>query len=152
MRSISIPLNITAKGLEYIEDRKKAIDQSLALLLSTSCFSSVADPRYGFIFNNMRFEIFDENDGVIYNSSESTSIFEGLEGMYEKKITGSSRNINTFASDLKEAVMRYEPRLENPSVTMTYVREERRILVSIKGNIVDTKTKYEYRTQINVWK
>lgn len=152
MRNIAIPLNITSKGLEYVEDQKKAIDQALNLLLSTSCFSVTADQRYGFIFNNMRFEIFDENDGVIYNSSESPNIFEGKDGLYDKKISGSSKNIDTFAAELRDTISRYEKRLENIVATMTYIREQRLINVSVKGNIVDTKAKYEYRTQINVWK
>ena len=152
MRSIAIPLNITAKGLGYVEDQKKAIDQSLTLLLATPCFSSVADPHFGFIFNNMRFEIFDENEGVVYNSSDSSSIFEGPDGMYGKKISGSSKNLNTFAAELKDTISRYEPRLENLNVAMTYIRRERRIYVVVKGNITDTETEYKYETLINVWK
>lgn len=150
MRSIVIPLNITSKGIETIDDEKKAIDQSIALLLATACYSTPADPEYGFIFNNMRFEIFDENEGVIYNSSGSTEIFEGPVGLYDKKISGSSKNINTFASELKDAIVKYEHRVENLTVMMSYIRQERRIAISIKGNIVGTEKKYEYQTYITV--
>jgi hypothetical protein len=108
MRNIVIPMDIGPKGLNVTKDPKQAIDQMLTLLLGTPCYSSVADPQFGFVFNNMRFEIFNENEGVVYNSSESTSIFEGQEGLYNKKITGSSKNLNTFAAELKDTIMRYE--------------------------------------------
>lgn len=152
MKSIAIPLKITAKGLDCMEDLGKAIDQSLSMLLMTPCFSSVADPQYGFIFNNMRFEIFNENEGLVYNSSPSPDIFEGVGGLYSKKISGLSKNINTFASELKETITKYEKRIEDVSVSMTYIREEKRIYVTVKGVIKETKADYQYRTTINVWK
>lgn len=152
MNSIAIPLNISAKGLIRNADERKAIDQSLSLLLNTTCYSCVADPQYGFIFNNMRFEIFNESEGVVYNSSDSPNIFEGPVGLYSKKITGSSKNLNTFASELKDTITRYERRLSDIDVSMTYIREEQRIYVTIKGIITETKTDYRYQTTISVWK
>lgn len=65
MRSIAIPLQIDKGALTRTEDPKKAIDSALALLMTTPCYSSAADPYYGFVFNNLRFEIFDENEGVV---------------------------------------------------------------------------------------
>ena len=152
MRNIAIPLDLSAKGLARTADQKTAIDQSLSLLLSTPCFSSAADPQYGFIFNNMRFEIFNENEGVVYNSSESPDIFEGPEGLYAKKISGSSKNLNTFAAELKDTVAKYERRLGGVTVSMTYIREEQKIYVTVKGVVVETNADYTYRTTINVWK
>lgn len=152
MNSIALPLNITARGLQREDHLSQAINQSLSLLLSTPCFSSAADPSYGFIFNNMRFEIFNENEGVIYNSSDSTTLFEGPKGLYNKKVTGSSKNLNTFASELKATIANYEKRLDNISVSMTYIREEQKIYVNVKGVIIETKEDYQYRTTINVWK
>ena len=35
---------------------------------------------------------------------------------------------------------------------MTYIREERKIYVTVKGVIVETGAKYQYLTIINVWK
>ena len=150
--SIAIPLNITAKGLIREENLRKSIDRSLSLLISTPYYSCPIDPQYGFIFNNMRFEIIDENDGVVFNSTDSPNIYEGPEGLYDKKITGSSQNLNTFATELKEAIIRYEKRLSDIAVTMTYIREEQLIYVSIKGVISETKEKYQYKSTINVWK
>jgi hypothetical protein len=151
MRSIVIPLAINHKGLQQTTDPKTAIDQTLSLLMSTPCYSCAADPEFGFIFNNMRFEIFNENEGVVYNSSDTSSIFEGKEGLYDKKITGSSKNLNTFASELKRTINKYERRLKSVSVSMTYIREERKIYITVKGIIVETEADYQYTTTLNVW-
>ena len=148
MRSIVIPLAINHKGLQQTTDPKTAIDQTLSLLMSTPCYSYAADPEFGFVFNNMRFEIFNENEGVVYDSS---SIFEGKEGLYDKKITGSSKNLNTFASELKRTINKYERRLKSVSVSMTYIREERKIYITVKGIIVETEADYQYTTTLNVW-
>ena len=43
--------------------------------------------------------------------------------------------MNTFAAELKEVVKNYEKRLSDVAVTMTYIREERLIYVTIKGII-----------------
>ena len=90
MKSIVIPFQIGKGVLFRTDNPKKAIDSALALLMSTPCFSCVADPEFGFIFNNLRFEIFNENEGVVYNSSGRERLLEGHEGLYEKKISGSS--------------------------------------------------------------
>lgn len=152
MRSIAIPLRIDKGGLSRTENPKAAIDASLGLLMTTPCFSCVADPEFGFIFNNLRFEIFNENEGVVYNSSGRERLLEGHEGLYEKKISGSSKNLNTFAAELKQTIAVYEPRLDNVTVSMTYIREERKIYVSVKGRIVENEAPYQYTSIINVWK
>ena len=152
MRSIAIPLQIDKGALTRTEDPKKAIDSALALLMTTPCYSSAADPYYGFVFNNLRFEIFDENEGVVYKSSGTRRFLEGRDGLYDKKISGSSNNLNTFASELKRTIEAYEKRLKDINVSMTYIREERKIYVTVKGVIVETGAKYQYLTIINVWK
>jgi hypothetical protein len=152
MKSLSIPLQIVKGGLARTEDARKAIDSSLALLMTTPCFSSAADPAYGFIFNNLRFEIFNEKEGVVYNSSGLLRQIEGAEGLYDKKISGSSNNLNTFAAELKKTIEDYEKRLGDVSVSMTYVRTERKIHITVKGEITETQTPYKYSSIINVWK
>ena len=152
MKSISIPFQIVRHELLKTEDQKQAIDQSLGMLLTTPCYSSMADPHYGFIFNNLRFEIFNEHEGVVYNSSENADIYEGKAGLYDKKISGSSKNLNTFAAELKQTIAVYERRLSNVTVSMTYIREERKIYITIKGMITESETDYQYSTTINVWK
>lgn len=152
MNSIAIPIRIAKGGLARTENVKEAIDNSLGLLTATPCHSSPADPDYGFIFNNLRFEILNEDEGVVFDSAPGRERLENSRGLYEKKVSGSSKNLNTFASALKEAIERYETRLENVSVSMTYVREERKIYVSVKGNVREDGTPYLYTSVIHVWK
>ena len=99
MTSISLPLNVGPKGLSREEKLKKSIDSSISLILSTAQFSTPADPQFGFVFNNLRFEMFNENEGVVYDSGDTDSM-DGLQGIYDKKISGSSKSIHTFASEL----------------------------------------------------
>ena len=152
MKSIAIPLRIAKGGLSRTEDPKKAIDSALALLMTTPCYTSVADPQYGFIFNNLRFEIFNENEGVVYNSASRERLMEDRENLYDKKISGSSTNLNTFAAELKQTIEAYEKRLGDVSVSMTYIREERKIYVTVKGRVLETGKPYQYASVINVWK
>ncbi len=148
---ISLPLNITPKGLKQEDNMKRALDQSIQLLLTTPQFSTPADLNFGFVFNNLRFELLNEYEGVVYDSKNQEEP-HGLEGLYDKKISGSSRNLNTFAADLRNTLRNYEKRLRDVAVTMTYIREERKIYVTIKGVIVETQQKYEYTTTMKVWK
>lgn len=151
MAFISIPLNVTKTGLAREDKIKKSLDESLYMLLTTPRNNNVGDPQYGFVFNNMRFEIFDEHEGVIYNSGDT--VYEnGFQDLYTKKISGSSKNMNTFAAELKEVVKRYEKRLDDVSVTMTYIREERLIYITIKGTIILTKEEYVFTNTLRVWK
>ena len=151
MAYISIPLEVKKTGLAREEKIKKTIDESLNMLLSTPRYNSIGDPEYGFVFNNMRFEIFDEHEGVIYNSGD-TLYESGMHDVYTKKISGSSKNMNTFAAELKEVVMTYEKRLGDVAVTMTYIREERLIYITIKGIILSTKEDYVFSNTLRVWK
>ena len=152
MSGISIPLQIVKGSLRRTEDPRKAIDSALSLLMTTSCFNSVADPEYGFVFNNLRFEIFNEHEGTVYDSSGTKRGPGGRRDLYARRISGASSNLDTFAASLKESIEKYEPRLTNVSVTMNYNREERKIFVTVKGVIVETETPYQYTSIINVWK
>lgn len=146
-----IPLDMKGRGLVREEDIRKSIDSSLHLLLTTPQYSTPADPLFGFVFMNLRFEIFNESEGVVYNSDSSKDV-HGQGGLYDKKISGTSKNLNTFAAELKEVVNKYEKRLDNVATTMTYIREERNIYITIKGTIVTTKEPYTYTTTISVWR
>ena len=151
MTNISIPLQLTPKGLQREENLKRSIDTNLYLIITTERFSSPADPMFGFVFNNLRFEMFNENEGVVFDSGD-TETMSNIQGAYDKKISGSSKSINTFASELKTVINKYEERLEKVSVSMTYIREERQIYITVKGTIVDTKQDYTYSQTIRVWK
>ena len=150
MTSISLPLRVDAKGLSREEKLKKSLNASISLILSTPRFNTPADPEFGFVFNNLRFEMFNENEGVVYDSGDTDSM-DGIQGIYDKKISGSSKSINTFAAELKEAVVKYEKRLEDITVSMTYIREERLIYITVKGTIISTKENYVFKHVIRVW-
>jgi len=151
MPFLSIPLEVKKKGFAREKSLKKSLDESLYMLLTTPRYNSLSDPEYGFVFNNMRFEIFDEHEGVIYNSGD-TIYDRGIKDIYNKKISGSSKNMNTFAAELKEVVKNYEKRLSDIAVTMTYIREERMIYVTVKGVIIQTKEEYVFTSTLRVWK
>ena len=151
MAFLSIPLEVKKKGFAREKNLKKSLDESLYVLLTTPRYNNMSDPEYGFVFNNMRFEIFDEHEGVIYNSGD-TIYDRGIKDVYNKKISGSSKNMNTFAAELKEVVKNYEKRLSDVAVTMTYIREERMIYVTIKGVITQTKEDYVFTSTLRVWK
>lgn len=126
---------------------KEAIDAFIELLLTTPCQSCVADRQFGFIFNNLKFEIFNENEGVIYNSATEE---EDLR-LYDKKISGSSKSVNTFAIELKNSIETYEKRLTNVSVTMSYIKNLKKIHVNIEGTLLETNEAYKYTTSLNIW-
>ena len=150
MTSISIPLLLTPKGLQREDSLKRSIDANMYLIITTERFSTPADPQFGFVFNNLRFEMFNENEGVVFDSGD-TNTMSNIQGAYDKKISGSSKSVNTFAAELKAAISKYEERLENISVSMTYIREERLIYITVKGVIVSTKEEYIYDQTIRVW-
>ena len=142
--NIGIPLTIR-KGRLGNENRKDSIDSHIELLLCTPEGGCISDPEFGFVFNNLRFEIFDENEGVVLNSDSDRS------ALYEKKISGTSRNVNTFAVELKRQIEKYEQRLSEVQVTMAYIREHRKIYITVRGIISETRTEYQYQTSLNVW-
>lgn len=152
MYNISLPLHVKKGKLASDTDLKHSIDAFLSLLIATPKLSCVSNPDFGFIFNNLRFEILNENEGVVYNSS-STDYELGSEAtdIYDKKISGSSKSLNTFAAELKNTISRYETRLKDVSTTMTYVRDERLIYITVKASVRDTNEKYRFNTTIKVW-
>lgn len=149
MDNLLTPLDLTKRGLMRAGNTKEAIDAFLSLLLGSTCGECPIDPQFGFIFNNMRFEIFNEREGVIYNSMPTDDDAEN--DLYNKKVSGNSKNFNTFATELRAVIIKYEPRLENVTATMSYIREERKVYVTVTGIIVDTKEKYQYDTILNIW-
>lgn len=143
--NVRIPLGGQKGRLWKVYDVKSSIDSFVELLMTTPEGGCVSDPEFGFIFNNLRFEIFDENEGVVLNSDLEHS------ALYEKKISGSSRNINTFAVELKRLIEKYEERLSDVLVTMSYIREHRKIYITVRGIITETQAEYKYQTTLNVW-
>lgn len=149
MESVVSPLEIMMGSISRTNSQKESIDAFLEILLTSACGDCCIDPEFGFIFNNMRFEIFNEREGTIFNSTpEETEVIDLL---YSKKISGNSKNINTFATDLKEVIIKYETRLTDVAATMSYVRDERMIYITVTGVIIDTQEKYKYDTTLKIW-
>lgn len=146
--NVLLPLQITNGRLTSAAQPQIAINAFIELLLSTPCGSCVADPEFGFIFNNLKFEIFNEKEGVIYDSAPQESPHPNL---YDKKISGNSKNINTFAIDLKKAIEQYEKRLSHVSVAMTYLKNQRIIQITVEGILIETGEAYKYTTSIRLW-
>ena len=143
--NISIPLEIAGKKIRTEDDIVKSIDSSLTLLMQTPLFGFKADPKYGFVFKNLRFEMFNEKEGTI-NSADTTD-----DQLYKMKVSGTSKSINTFASELQKSIVKNEPRLTGVLASLTYVREEKIIYVSVEGNIVSTGEPYKFETTIKIW-
>ena len=149
MDNLISPLDIIGGSIMRTDNVKESIDSFLEILLTSACGDCSIDPEFGFIFNNMSFEIFNEREGTIFNSTSTDSREE--EDLYNKKISGNSKNVNTFATELRQVIMKYEERLTEVQATMSYVREERKIYITVTGIIVDTREKYKYDTTIKVW-
>lgn len=151
MFSLSLPLNISAEGLQREQSLQQSIDNNLRLIITSPKHTCLADMNFGFVFNNLSFENFNENEGVVYNSNPDMGGEAERNGLYDKKISGSSKSLNTFAAELKETICTYEKRLDQVSVSMTYIRQERYIHVVIKGEILESKVPYTYNTKFKIW-
>jgi hypothetical protein len=149
MKSVVSPLEIIMGSISRTNNQKESIDAFLEILLTSACGDCCIDPEFGFIFNNMRFEIFNEREGTIFNSTLTDDSTD--DPLYSKKVSGNSKNINTFATDLKKVIMKYEQRLSDVAATMSYVRDERKIYITVTGIIVDTQEKYKYDTTLKIW-
>lgn len=149
MKFFTTPLQLTDGKLMRASALKESIDTSLTLLLNTPLGSYVCDPNYGFAFTGLRFENFDENSGTVFTPA---NMERGEDrSVYEKKISGSSKNLQTFAADLNSAVKKYEPRLKDTTCVMTYIRDSRQIVITVRGTIVMTDAPYLYKRIIKVW-
>ncbi len=146
--SILLPLQVVNGGVVRTQKLKLAVDAFLDLLLTTACRSCVSDPQFGFVFNNLRFEIFNENEGVIYNSAGNGGADAEL---YGKKVSGTSKSINTFATELKSAIEQYEKRLTGVAVTMAYLKNAKRVQITVEGTLTETNEAYRYATSIDIW-
>ena len=150
MENIKLPLKIEKGRFFKSTDVIESIDANLALLIHSPQQLIGMDPQFGFVFNNLRFEIFNENMGVVFNSKPDDNDEED-NFIYEKKISGLSRNINTFAANLADLICNYEPRLDDVAVTMTYLRQERMISLVVKATMKNSGKPYRYKSQIKIW-
>lgn len=142
MTSLKLPLEILSNGLSRQEDEKASIDAMIATLISSSRSDCIADPQFGFVFNSFAFENFNETEGRIACCSATEN----------KKLSGTSRSVDTFASELCDCIREYEKRLEGVVTSMTYISKDKTIYIEIKGTVKSTMTPYQYNTTIRVWK
>lgn len=143
--NLRLPLQIEDGHLAYDEKMRQSINKHLEVLMSTPLGDVLCDPDYGFALTALRFENFNENDGTVYTQEKLPS------DVYKKKLSGSSKNIQTFAAEFNSMLAEYEPRLQDTSVVMSYVNVERRIQITIKGTVRDLNIPYQYQTWLKVW-
>ena len=113
---------------------KKSIGYFLKLLISSPNGSFKPDSRFGFSLENCHFE--------------NTNSKEEIKG---KRISGKSININNYAKDLEQSILLFEPRLKNVIVKTDFNKNRSKILISINGTIVDTKTEYQQELEFYIW-
>ena len=136
MSYLSLPISIQRSSLSRTDSSEEAITAYLSLLVSTPRYLTAADPHFGFVFNNLKFENVNEKEGVVY----------------DKKLSGSSKNINTYAAELQQVICNYEHRLQDVKVSMTYVREEKKIYTTVNATVAATGKPYTFTTTIKVWR
>lgn len=142
MTSLKLPLEILSGGLSRQEDEKASIDAMVTMLITSSRSDCIADPQLGFVFNSFAFENFNEREGRIASCDTADG----------KKLSGTSRSVDTFASELCNCIREYETRLEDVTASMTYISKEKTIYIEIKGTVKSTMAPYQYSTTIRVWK
>ncbi|MBO4519069.1 MAG: hypothetical protein J5704_03430 [Paludibacteraceae bacterium] len=135
MAAITLPLHIHHGRIDRTDATADAITAYLTLLVGSTRYLTAPDPSFGFAFNNFKFENVNEREGVVY----------------DRKLSGSSKNINTFAAELQKTIMMHEPRLQDIKVSMTYMREEKKIYTTVDAVISATQEPYQFSTTIKVW-
>lgn len=142
---IHIPLQITPKGLGRNEKLKTSLNRHIECLLSTAVGDVVCDPQYGFVLTALKFENFNEAEGTVLDYKDTG------ESVYGKKLSGTSNNLQTFAAEFNRVLSLYEPRLTDTNVVMTYIRQQREIVLSIRAVVKSLNLPYQYKTTIKVW-
>lgn len=140
---LTLPLNVRNHRFARCGSEDEAIRNHLLLLINTPVGDCPTDPDFGFILNNLRFEILDEINGTVYNSSQDDEISDYL---YKEKLSGSSKSVNTFALELKNAISKYESRLRELRVNMTYSRLERCIYIYVTGKKISNDEDFVFST------
>lgn len=147
--NIKIPFSIQKGEIQRDEDRISSINQFIELIVETQMGSFIPDKNFGFIFKNFQFEIFDEQKGTLKLPEKNR---QNKEVKYEKKISGSAKNHNTFAYDLKKNIERYETRLKNVEVKMKYEQLGKIITLSVTAELnADKSTDYKHEIIFQVW-
>ena len=149
MEGLSLPLTISGGALGRQSETAVSVRSFLELLISTAKYTCVPDPEFGFILNNLRFESISETEGIVSRGPASRS--GESDPIYDKKISGTSSNMETFAYELKLAIEHYEKRLSDVKVTMTYVRQNKMIHINVRGKLVEDDSDFQFATDVKVW-
>lgn len=116
----------------------KSIDDFITLLINSPNGSFKPDSRFGFLLKNRRFENVDSNDEI-----------QG------RKIGGGSDDNNYYATCLKEAIERFETRLEKDlkEVTIGFNNEHHpQRNIHIEGKLKDINKEYKKDISFYIWK
>lgn len=136
MSGFKIPFDFSSSKIyenNHIENQEKSISDFIMLMVDSPNGSFRPDIHFGFSLKNFRFE----------NSDSATRI-------NNKKIEGKSGNPNNYAIDLKNAILKYEPRLLKPEVKIEFNRKESEALLLITGLLKEGK-RYEQRIKFHIW-
>lgn len=137
------------KTNEYTDDMKKSVDSFIALLLSSKKHSCIADDDFGFIFENLRYENIDPNRGLFINNDDNLILRSSI---YDKKINGTGKNVNSFAKEIKNSIEKYEKRLENVEISIDFQQKGKIVCIMVNGILCDHRnTPYSYEFKINIW-
>jgi len=138
MYGIKIPVTITeAFTKENVTGKiKESIDNFIDLLVVSPNGSFKADYKFGFVFQNFRYENCDANEQI-----------------NDKKLYGLSVNKNNYAHDLKLTIETYESRLRNVEVKMDYDSKIKQISLEITGKYEEDfeYKKYQKNISFTIW-
>lgn len=149
---LSIPLRISDRRLQTEADTTQSIRQFLDMLAASAQGSFAADPEFGFVLKNFRFQNFNEDKGVLYSAKDKHGHPIESSVYYRHKVHGKSRTSNTFAMDFRDAVQRYEPRLRQVNVDMDYARQQKTITLTITGKTgPNFNDPFDHKITFHVW-
>jgi predicted component of type VI protein secretion system len=122
-------------GKNDAEILSKSINDSLRLIVNTPKGSFKPLPHFGFSLMNHRFENVDWEDRI--NAAV---------------LRGRSDNIDAhYAFELKETILKFEPRLQNPEVEIEFDKKTSTVSIFISGTLKGTKEKFEKNITFQIW-
>jgi Gene 25-like lysozyme. len=136
MSGFKIPFELSNNAVyenNYLKNQDRAISDFITLMVNSPNGSLKSDLQFGFSLKNFRFENSDSNDRI-----------------NRKKIEGKSVNPNNYAVDLKNALLKYEPRLLEPEVKIEFNHKESEVLLFITGLLKEGR-KYEQKIKFHIW-
>lgn len=146
---IKIPFQIHSGKIDREKDINKSINEFIELLVSSHLGSFTPDGDFGFIFINFKFEIFNEKKGTISYLKKAD---EYVDINYTKKISETSKNMGSFAYDLKRNIEKHEQRLKNVEVNMKYNPKEIMVTLEIIGKLNNERSvDYNHKIVFQVW-